>query len=517
MWLLAGLTFIGVPAVTSARVLGIASLAAAAAFTTLLLEPAARRWRSPWIAPAGGALVALCGPMLWFALSGMETVLFVALGLAALLAYRSERWILVGVCLGLLYLTRPEGIGLALALAALEIVRHRKIPAHLWKTAAVAALLALPWQGYVLWRTGELLPGSYYGKQFSQQIALDYFTGRVAWLAPITHLRPVVFAGLSLGYWFLYYWGGAYLPGPRLAVEAAGAPVVLTPALIAVASTALWVALMARGLALLWKTRQDSDKDDARTWLAFGLWAVVHNGAFALMLPTVGTASRYIAVDYALMIGAVALGLARAPAALMRYRLFGKTMAAGFVGTGRADDGQGRFLKLPALSLALFGLAIAAITLSTLTYWREIYLSSVRQVAEVREPMAEQVASIAPPEAVVAAFDIGVIGYYSRRPVADLGGLTDARFLDYAAANQVNDYLCDVKARYLVAPESNAASGGSFYDYLGSLGLDDKSGVKLVRISRIEMEEEAWRVGGAATGNSTAAVLLYRVEAACTD
>jgi hypothetical protein len=481
----------GVPALASARALGVLALAATAGQTAELVRPAARRLGAPWAALMAGALVAVCGPLLWFSLSGMETMLFVALGLAGVLAYRSERWGLLGLSLGWLYLTRPEGLGLAAAIGLVEVVRHRRIPGHLWRTALLAALLALPWQGYVLWRTGELLPSSYYGKQFTQGLAIDYFAAQLGPIGAVARLRPVVFTALSLGYWFLYYWGGSYLPGPRLALAPAEAQLSLAPAGLGFVAAGLWVALVGRGITALWRGRGDTGPAETRAWFVLALWLVIHNGAFALLLPAPGTASRYIAIDYPAMCAAVALGLI--PAAL---------------------PGRDRW-RWAGLGLILADLALAGLTGFTLARWREIYHSSARQIAEVRIPIAEAVEVVAPPETVVAAFDIGVIAYYADRPIADLGGLTDARFLAYAGAGRVDGYLCTVGARYLVAPDSSRQSGGSYYDYLGSLGLNGSPAVHLTPIAGFRMDEAAWQVGGAATGNSTAAVILYEVGSDC--
>jgi hypothetical protein len=251
--------------------------------------------------------------------------------------------------------------------------------------------------------------------------------------------------------------------------------------------TILWLYLLARGFLALWRRRATMEPLERSVWLAFGLWVLIHNVAFAVFLPAPGTASRYIAVDYIFMAAGVALGLAPAAEASRRSRAWLQAAAAG----------------------------VAAVTVGTLVYWRTVYVSSVQQVAEVRITMAQHIDEIASPQAVVAAFDIGVLGYYLKQPMVDLGGLTDNRVLDYVAAGDVGQYLCNVQAAYLVAPESNSASGGSFYDYLDSLGLRSNPEVKLTEVTRTAMDENAWRVGGTTTGNSTAAVLLYRVNQDC--
>ena len=475
----------GVPAIFTARVLGVAAHAACAVLTAALLQPAAARWRAGWLPLAGGALVAVCGPMIWFALSGMETLLFVALGLAGLLAYRARRWVVFGLCVGLACLTRPEGAALGVAAALAEVWQHRRVPWHLWRAGAVAAALAVPWFAYLYLRTGDVLPGSYHGKQFTQQAAIEFFTSQAAWLSALAEIRPVVFVALSLGYWFLYFWGGGYLPGPGF-----DAPVPLEragPAMLAAPVALLWLYLMGRGFGRLWRRRGEMEAGERSAWLAFALWVVLHNAAFAFLLPAPGTASRYIALDYVPMAVGVTLGLAS-------FREAGKS--------GR------RYVAAAAV-------VVAGVTLATASYWRSVYVSSIRQVEEVRFAIARRVAEATQPGDVIAAFDIGVLGYSSTRPLADLGGLTDNRVLEFAQAGHIGRYLCDTDAAYLVAPESDRSSGGSFYDYLGSLGLRADPAVELVEVGRSAMDAAEWRVGGLTTANSTAAVVLYRLNLVC--
>jgi hypothetical protein len=99
--------------------------------------------------------------------------------------------------------------------------------------------------------------------------------------------------------------------------------------------------------------------------------------------------------------------------------------------------------------------------------------------------------------------------------MVDLGGLTDNRVLEFAEERKIDEYLCAVQAQYVVAPDSDRSGGGSYYDYLGSLGLNADPDLRLVEVGRTGMDVAEWRAGGAATGNSTAAVLLYRVDQDC--
>ena len=64
-----------------------------------------------------GLLIAINGNIIWLALSGMETMMFIALGLLTLLSYEHYSYrTLTGVLCGLLLLTHPSGIALILSL-----------------------------------------------------------------------------------------------------------------------------------------------------------------------------------------------------------------------------------------------------------------------------------------------------------------------------------------------------------------------------------------------------------------
>ena len=99
--LLAGVHGLGLSMHVAAKTLGVISLAALGIGVFLLLYTS---WR-PLPALVSAILVVLSGHMLWFALSGMETVLFLTVGVVALLIYRQQKWVWLGAALG--QLRRP--------------------------------------------------------------------------------------------------------------------------------------------------------------------------------------------------------------------------------------------------------------------------------------------------------------------------------------------------------------------------------------------------------------------------
>ncbi len=176
----------GLPALLWARLMGLA----AAAGTLLLLPGSAARLRAPGSPPQPAAawLLAACGPWACWSLGGLETALF---GLLLVLAWRAalERRPLAAGAWGVpLLLARPEGPGLALALAVWAGLPGGRgggaVSGHGAAAQASGAAVALAnaaaarrWSGiavvlaatalHLLWRHstyGDWLPNTYYAK-----------------------------------------------------------------------------------------------------------------------------------------------------------------------------------------------------------------------------------------------------------------------------------------------------------------------------------------------------------------
>jgi len=158
----------------TAKILGIVSLIMVGIQVYLLLRPKLDPVKSLFCA----LVVVLSGNMLWFGLSGMETVLFLALGLLALLVFRSGKWGWLGIVLGLLVLTRPEGIILAGVIILVEVV-HKRVHTGVILAGMILLVLTVPWYGYLLFRTGHILPTSAIGKQLSSTIGTQYVIKKI--------------------------------------------------------------------------------------------------------------------------------------------------------------------------------------------------------------------------------------------------------------------------------------------------------------------------------------------------
>lgn len=127
----------------------------------LLLAPPLWCW-------AALPLLAFSKPFLLYTAqgSGMETALFSALLLAAMLAFARRRWALAGALTALAMLTRPDGVVLAgvySAFVAWGVYRRRLPRRSLWYIGAAGALFAPYFVGRWLYY-GYPLPNTFYVK-----------------------------------------------------------------------------------------------------------------------------------------------------------------------------------------------------------------------------------------------------------------------------------------------------------------------------------------------------------------
>lgn len=235
---------------------------------------AARLARQSSAGIAAVVLTASFPPLAHYAGTGLETVLFAALIVAAFarisITEKPDLW--VAVILGLAVLTRPEGMMVGIIVYGMYGLRSRHEPSgrQIWRSALLFLMFPILLTCWRLWYYGDPLPNTYYAKATGTGLELvgngwayisHFAFGQYGWFLlvpcllvfspPILkklHDRTLVYAlGLVLLIHFLYVVkvGGDYLPMARFILH-------VFPLLVVLAVLGLWFASRARaGIVLV--------------------------------------------------------------------------------------------------------------------------------------------------------------------------------------------------------------------------------------------------------------------------
>jgi hypothetical protein len=362
-----------------------------------------------WIGLGSGLFCILEWHLIWAAVSGMETILFVWLSTFLLERYlagqspqhqrsRSElRDFGLGFLGGLLILTRPEGLGL-IGLVALDMAyrwwRYKAerpsfatyvLKRWSWITIGVGLLLA-PYVGFHLWATGLPFPNTFYAKQAEYKIILESFP-----------------------FWWRLF---GNIGSPTETVQGVfrvifvGAQILLLPGLIVAA----------------WLTFKEQRFELVPIWL----WWVGYLLLYGLRLPVTYQHGRY-----------------QIPAIVWVVLL-------GVWGTIRILESSRQNLALRVASRALviaLGILVAAfVIIGAQAYGRDVRFIESEMVAT-----AKWLDQHLGQETLIAAHDIGAIGYFTQRPIVDLAGLVSPEVIPIIRDEPaLFNLVIDRQADYLV-------------------------------------------------------------------
>jgi len=461
-----------------AKLVGITCLAAVGIGLYHLLRPLL----SLWVALAVSLLVILSGHMLWFALSGMETMLFLALGILALLSYREQRWAWLGIALGLMIITRLEGIILVFVIAGFDIWRHKAVQSEMLFAVAVSGLIFCPWLLYLRLRTGYFLPTSGIGRHFSNIIAIQVATERIASLAWLSRFPALAFPLTWIGYSIEFVLGGFALPAPYFYINPGVGTFSYKLSLWAILGLTtvvlplLWIST--KRLVILFKT-PGWEKDEARLPLViFFVWTVLHNLCYMIYLPIIGASSRYICLNH------IALWLALGVGILIIHKPRYKVWSTAW---------------------------IIAIALANLLYWNRVYDANLEHMLKVRIAAAEYMREQGPASETCAAFDIGALRYYSQRPLIDLGGLIDPNMFQWVAEGKPERYLLENGVTCLAIPGRTGTNTDGVIDIAKEAGFVNSSLLELQQVKVFQIDRERWLLGYLPTMNYQATVTIYKL------
>ena len=260
------LGFLGIDLVAAPRILGF--LGTAATIAAILWTHRAVTWRGLLPGLAGAFAVALSGPVAIWTIGGLEQPLLAGLlawVLAILLPLREEsraglgRALVVGLLLGLIAVTRPDGLVFTLGIV-LAYLATRGLSPPPWRTLSImAGLPALFFAGQLAFRLAyyhDWVPNSAYAKvAFTPEriwAGVTYVSGGVYLLgllvpalasgfvaAPSRPRRRAIFLLTVLAVWLVYvtFIGGDFFPGHRQLV-----PAIVVLAFLFAISVESWMA-----------------------------------------------------------------------------------------------------------------------------------------------------------------------------------------------------------------------------------------------------------------------------------
>ena len=476
--LLAAGHLLGLPMILVSKILGIASLIAVGISVFILLDSIWPRWQ----ALTAAMLICLSGNMLWFSLNGMETMLFLALGLTALLLYRAGRWGWLGVVLGWLILTRPEGIVLAASLGLVDLLARRRLTRDLVRAALLASLICIPWFLYLHWRTGDFLPTSAGGKQFSVFTTMGFMVDRYRLPGILRQFPGLLYPFMWIVYLLEFALGGISLPSPKLTYGGSGGgpsvhlSIWAFPAVMLV----IWLAVQSgKRFLSLPRWRDWMLPPRRRVLLIFFVWVVLHNLVYMFFMPIPGTASRYGAVNYILLWMAIVAGLSA-------------------------------LASRPRLQMAAT-VGILFIGLCNTVYWNTVYDANIDHMLNVRIAAADYMREQMPADHC-AAFDIGAMRYFGGRPIVEIAALIDPQANQWFTAGKVDEYLAQHGVTCLILPGRTGHSNEGIYDLAQMLNLDSSPLFEMELVKAFEIDHERWLLGYLPTANYQASVAIYRLK-----
>ncbi len=343
----------------------------------VLLFVLGRREKAPWPGALAGLLYVV-HPLLWLNL-GLETALFLALGLGAILAYRRHHLASMAALLALATAVRGDGLivtGVVAIALVVQAARKTAPPLEIaggsgpWKrvlrAAAVYLIVLLPWLAWLTWQFGSPLPATLTAKRAQAELGVTGFYAHTSYLEGLAILLRARLLQSPLYLLFV--------------------PAVLMG----------WTAMGRRG-----------------HWLGLILaWGLAHLVSYALL--GVAPYVWYYAPLIPAVVCSAALGVVE--------------------GFRRASDRRSVILQVLA-GLWFVGL-LAAFLWSDRAIVQALnepgippdqVISKVLPEAkvDVYERVGRWLHDHTPPEAMVGVTEVGVIGYYAQRPMVDFLGLLE--------------------------------------------------------------------------------------------
>ena len=390
-----------------------------------------------WCPLLASLFIVLNGNLIWLSLSGMETMLFLVVGLLGILAY--SKWHLkyrTGVICAFLTLAHPSGISLFITLFLMNVVLGKKLESIKGLIAYVLALcpyliFTFMVNGHIFPTTGRAKTLTYVNSGLDLQEALEFTLAFIEYqkFLPQHIVLLIAMITVSLAYliiktsiahdliWTLRKWDFDLVsikkPSTAIISRLTNLPTGISKHLLI---TSLLV------------------------------WGIIHFGMYAWTFRILLHHARYLALEHVVsaVTGAVLIAFLH------------KLIPRGV-------------LSIPASFVAL------ALALVTLFSWGQIYMNNTQHVKDIYIPMSDAISEYTPDGSKIAAFDIGVIGYLTNRHIIDLGGVTSTDAHACLKSRRCGEFLRKSQADYVVY------SRNPDVDIYNSIYLAEYQGPKLLK------------------------------------
>lgn len=428
--------------------------------------------------------VGACGPLLFLALSGMETIPAMLLGLTALALAAGGDLRGGTLAAGVATALRPDGVLLlpVLLLAGLSQERRRVIAGQRPGAGAFGRTLAAMAPGVALCATALVLLAAAEGR-----FPPSTLEGRrwIAGLAPHSSLSDAVGAMPRLA----LEWARAIsadLGWGRVAAEHsfAGAH-ALRWAWRAIGALALacgGIGILARAL----RHAIDAEAETtARAEVMLLAWAGLTFVAYCYVLPARGHLGRYQPQVYVAFLLVVVEGIAW---------------------LGARD-------RLTTAARVAAGVAAAVVAGGLVVGWIQaawLWSRAVATVDAVHVRAARELESLLPPEARVAVFDVGAAAYHHRGEMIDLSGLSDPEVAAALSGGDLAPLLLQRGATHLLMPQMGAQGPNSL---AARLGLLPHAGFMLHPVASWTAAQGLWGAAFNYSGNVFPRLQLLRIDA----
>jgi hypothetical protein len=401
--LLGGLGRLGLDIPTAGYALSVLSLGVAAFH---LFRIGARSGR-----PGAGALAALltissADLVLTF---GLESTFYLAILTGAIWAALAGRHTGAGVLFGLATLIRGDAILAGTVLVAHALVTNRRLPIRL---LIAWGAVVLPWAVFAAWYFGSPLPST---------------------------LAAKVLQGQS-SFWLLHFWSA--LPAVWMDWHVGSSPTfwLLIP---------LWL------IGLAFAVLRD------RTWLIWPAWGALYLGAYGLLnvpsyywhyAPLVPVAAMLagLGID---RLGAVAARLARrAPPEGDAAKMASERAAGSFSKDRGADEAfggsaglvpRGRLGSASTLRAVAVALLVTPLLVGQAQFLRRVLDLQPYPFYQTYRELGERLRADLPPDASLGTLEVGLVGFYSGRPMVDFAGLLQPEVARHVARD---DFLWAIDA-----------------------------------------------------------------------